>query len=310
MHKFFACTQTCMSDKGPEAEGEYHSVDDADGAYQIKIIPTLSDNYSYLVINAGTNQAVVVDVGDAKAVHAAAQRLSVRIAGVLSTHYHADHTGGNLELLQLVPGLDVIAGEIDAERTPGVTKSVADGETFRVAGLPFVVIHTPSHTQGHVCFLLDAKDGQAPAVFTGDMLFVGGCGRFMEGRPQTAHASLQKLAMLDPSTRVFCGHEYTLGNFEYACSLEPENDALQEKLETVKGLSASRTPTVPSTIREELKLNPFLRVNDPGLQRATACNNPIETLAAVRRGKDTFTKTGMVITFFLDVKAFFSPPPE
>ena len=163
------------------------------GAYRIKIVPTLSDNYSYLVVNASTLQAVVVDAADGMVVRTVAARLGVTLVAVLTTHYHADHCGGNADLAAQTPSLEIIAGAGDADRTPCVTKRVGDGEAFVCAGLAFTAVETPGHTRGSVCFLLDARDGQAPAVFTGDTLFIGGCGRFFEAPPETMRASLAKL---------------------------------------------------------------------------------------------------------------------
>merc|ERR1712060_1016603 len=122
----------------------------------------------------------------------------------------------------------------------------------------------------------------------------------MEGSPQIARSSLQRLATLDQRTRIFCGHEYTKSNLEFACSLEPGNAALQSKLDAVRRLGESRRPSIPSTIGEELRTNPFLRTNDVCIQCTTDSEgDPVQTLAAIRRGKDTFTAVGKAITFFL-----------
>lgn len=307
MDKVFAWAQgskapTCVS----------HDCDDEGaGSYRIKIIPTLSDNYSYLVIDTATNDGVIVDASEALVVHAVASRLGVRLVGVLTTHYHADHSGGNAELATLVPSLEIVAGELEADRVPGVTKRVADGETFTIAGLAgleFKALHTPGHTKGHVAYYLDAKDGQAPAVFTGDVLFVGGCGRFMEGTPEVMQGSLQKLADLDPSTRVFSGHEYAKSNLTFSCCLEPENVTLKNKLKEVTHNEETSTPSAPSTIKEELQINPFLRVDDPSVQKGAGTEGMggLKTLAAIRRKKDTHTPIGKVITMYLDTKSYFS----
>ena len=273
------------------------------GAYRIKIVPTLSDNYSYLVINTNTHQAVVVDAADGMVVRTVAARLGVTLVAVLTTHYHADHCGGNADLAAQTPSLEIIAGAGDADRTPCVTKRVGDGEAFVCAGLAFAALETPGHTRGSVCFLLDARDGQAPAVFTGDTLFIGGCGRFFEAPPETMRDSLAKLARLDPATRVFPGHEYTAGNMKFCCALEPDSADAQRACEETAAQREKELPTA-STMAREMRLNPFMRSDDAAVQRAAGCEgDAVKTLATIRRRKDTFTTVGKVITLFLDTKA-------
>ena len=281
------------------------------GSYHIKVIPCLSDNYCYVIVNATTKEAVVVDASDYLVVDAVVRQLGVALVAVLTTHYHADHSGGNEELAALLPDLEVVAGELDADRTPGCTKRVGDGEAFVAAGLAFTAIHTPGHTVGHMSYFLDAEDGQAPAVFTGDCLFVAGCGRFLESAgPETMRASLAKLAALDPSTRIFAGHEYARSNLEFACCLEPENAALREKLAIATAADENLEPNMPSTIEFERAHNPFLRVDDPAVQKAAdAEGDALRTLAVIRRKKDTFTKIGKAITFFLDAKEWWAGTP-
>ena len=172
-------------------------------------MPSLSDNYAYLIVNRATSEAVAVDAGEPAVVAAAALSLGCALVAVLTTHYHADHSGGNAELAAAHKNLEIVAGDADADATPGpVTRRVVDGEAFVAAGLAFQALHTPGHTPGHTCFLLDARDGQAPAVFTGDCLFVGGCGRLLAGTAAEMRQSLSSLAALEPATRVFPGHEY------------------------------------------------------------------------------------------------------
>ena len=171
-------------------------------------IPLFTDNYSWLVVNAQTNECVVVDAADPSPCLAAVAASGARLAGLLTTHHHADHAGGNAALAAAQPGLAVVGGAAEGGRIPAATALVANGDAVELAGLRFVALHTPCHTRGHVCFHLPA----ARAVFTGDTLFAGGCGRFFEGDAPAMAASLAALAALPADTRVFCGHEYTLAN--------------------------------------------------------------------------------------------------
>ncbi|CAE7572401.1 hagh, partial [Symbiodinium pilosum] len=266
----------------------------------------------YLVIATGSAQAVAIDSADGEKTAALCQSLEVNLVAVLTTHYHADHSGGNAFLAAAKPGLEVIAGERDADRTPAVTRQVRDGETFRLAGLPFRCVATPCHTRGHVCFFLDADDGQAPALFSGDALFVAGCGRFMEGTAVSMSRTLRALAALPGETRVFCGHEYTVGNLEYALSLEPSREFLRERLAKAQAQRSQGLPTVPSTLSEELEQNPFFRASNPILAAAVDCDglDELAVLNKLRRGKDTFTFPGKIITMVLDVRSYFYPPAD
>mmetsp|Transcript_28761 Transcript_28761/g.82321 ORF Transcript_28761/g.82321 Transcript_28761/m.82321 type:complete len:313 (+) Transcript_28761:54-992(+) len=280
-----------------------------DGAYGIKMIPALSDNYMYLIISRREPKAVAVDPVDSDAILSACQAEGVSLDAVLTTHYHADHSGGNARLAEAQPGLAVLAGEHDARRTPAVTRQLGAGETCSFAGLSFRCLATPCHTRGHMSFFLDAEDGQAPALFCGDTLFVAGCGRFMEGTAAHMQRSLSTLARLPPTTRVFCGHEYTVANLEYAASLEPGSAVVQERLERARARREQGLPTVPSVLAEELEHNPFLRAGDPALAAVVCpeCSDPLEVLSRLRRGKDTFTTVGKVITLALDVQALLQP---
>eukprot|EP00928_Gymnodinium_smaydae_P045078 TRINITY_DN30096_c0_g1_i1.p1 TRINITY_DN30096_c0_g1~~TRINITY_DN30096_c0_g1_i1.p1 ORF type:complete len:308 (+),score=57.46 TRINITY_DN30096_c0_g1_i1:70-993(+) len=277
-------------------------------AYSIKIVPALSDNYMYVIINHAAKTAVAIDPVDAPKVMRVCEDADVQLAAILTTHYHADHSGGNEALAEMESGVEVLAGEGDADRTPAVTRSLTSGETFTAGGLPFVCIATPCHTRGHVSFFLDAKDGQAPALFCGDTLFVAGCGRFMEGGPEDMQASLSTLMRLPPTTRVFCGHEYTIPNLEFAAVVDPGNEVIEQRLRDARQKRERGLPTIPSTLEMELQYNPFLRVTEPSIAEAVGCcgcQDPLKVMAKLRRKKDTFTTVGTLITFALDVKGFF-----
>lgn len=228
-------------------------------------VPCLSDNYAYLVHLEGSREAIVVDPSEAAPVREAAAREGLTLVAVLATHHHPDHVGGNVEL-----ALPVYAFEGDQGRVPGHSVNVVEGQAFTVAGLRFVPLHVPGHTTGAIAYVVE------DAVFTGDTLFVAGCGRLFEGTAEMMFASFAKLAALPPSTRVYCGHEYTASNLRFALTVEPESDATRAALAGANAKREKGEPTVPSTIADELATNPFVRAK-------TAAE-----FGAVRAAKDTF----------------------
>lgn len=252
-------------------------------------VPVLQDNYSYLVFADGSRRASVVDVAEVEPVLRAAEREGVEISGVLSTHHHFDHVGGNLELASR-RDVQIFGNADDAERIPGLTNGVRDGDRFDVGGLEAVAIFVPAHTSGHLAYHFP----DAGVVFTGDTLFAAGCGRLFEGKPAEMMRSLAKLASLPDESRVYCGHEYTVRNLEFATLLEPGNQAISEKLRWARAQRAAGQPTVPTTILSEKQTNPFLRVQSAELRASVREREPgvgeddVAIFAGVRRLKDSF----------------------
>lgn len=217
-------------------------------------IPVLQDNYQYLVVCDKTQLAAVVDAPDASAAVSCARREGVELTAIWNTHHHWDHIGGNEELRDRF-GLPVFCGAYDfAEaRIPAATNAVREGDTVSVGDVVFTVIDVPGHTLGHVAYYGNG------ALICGDTLFGGGCGRLFEGSATQMRASLAKLAALPGDTLVYCMHEYTERNLEFAVAIEPGNAALQARLDRVKSLRQKGFSTVPSTLSEERATNPFLR---------------------------------------------------
>ena len=258
---------------------------------EIVPVPQLSDNYAYLLIDGETGDAAVVDCAEAAPVLDEVRRRGVRLGAVLATHHHFDHVGGNPDLLRALPGLRVHGSADDAPRIPGITHRVRDGDPVEVGRLRARVILIPAHTSGHVAYYFPTER----AVFTGDTLFAGGCGRLFEGDAAQMMGSLAKLAALPDDTRVYCGHEYTEKNLRFATTLEPGNRALRDKLAAVEELRRGGLPTVPSTIADEKATNPFLRTDSPELAASVrhrrpevAANDRVALFAAVRQLKDRF----------------------
>lgn len=253
---------------------------------KVQILPAWSDNYMYLLIDEDTKEAAIVDPVEPDKVIAAAAAEGVKLTTVLTTHHHPDHAGGNEDLVKKVQGLTVYGGD---NRIGALTKAVSHGDQFSVGSLSVRALATPCHTTGHICYYVTGG-GDSPAVFTGDTLFIAGCGRFFEGSPPQMYAALVEiLGALPDDTRVYCGHEYTVKNLEYAKTVEPANSAIDDKIAWARQKRAANEPTVPSTIGEEKRFNPFVRVNEASVQAHTGtAGDGIATMGALRKEKDNF----------------------
>lgn len=259
-------------------------------------VPCLSDNYAYLLVCERTNTCAIVDASEAEPVLAALARQTSRageptkLVAILATHHHPDHVGGNVAVVAKHPGVRVYGHASDAGRLPGLDHPLEDGDTFELGALSVRALHVPGHTTGALAyFVTEAPDD--PAVFTGDTMFVAGCGRLFEGTAEMMHASLAKLAALPDATRVYCGHEYTESNLRFAKHVEPGNTAIEEAAARARALRAEGSPTVPSRISDEKRANPFLRVDIAELRRsvgAPAGGSSAEALGFVRKAKDSF----------------------
>ena len=224
-------------------------------ALEIVAVPAFSDNYLWLVHDPASGETAVVDPGDSQAVLDAAAERGWTIGQVWNTHWHPDHTGGNLAV-KAVSG-SIISGP-GAETIPGRDVALAEGDTVRLGDHVGEVWAVPGHTLGHIALIL-RDDGVA---FVGDTMFAMGCGRLLEGTPEQMFASLNRLADLPPETRIFCAHEYTLSNARFAAASFPGDAPIADRLAKVEALRASGTPTVPTTIALERATNPFLRPAD------------------------------------------------
>mmetsp|Transcript_5676 Transcript_5676/g.15168 ORF Transcript_5676/g.15168 Transcript_5676/m.15168 type:complete len:253 (-) Transcript_5676:347-1105(-) len=247
-------------------------------------VPCLGDNYAYLLVDRANGIAAAVDPVEPKKVLRVSAEHGVKITMILTTHKHWDHAGGNQELKAELDDIVVVGGRNDDVKA--CTRAVVDGEELQLGNIVIKAIWTPCHTRGHTCYYatLPASE-EVGHVFTGDTLFVAGCGRFFEGDAAEMNIALNtKLASLPDSTRVWCGHEYTVKNLQFAQSVEPDNAQVAEKLLKAKEARAQGYPTVPSTLIDEKATNPFMRV----AHLSQIAGDEIETMRNLRAMKDKF----------------------
>ncbi|NXG03163.1 PNKD hydrolase, partial [Sakesphorus luctuosus] len=269
-------------------------------------IPVLSNNYSYLVIDTGSSRAAVVDPSDPLAVQAAIEEEGVMLEAIFCTHKHWDHSGGNAALCQKHSSCKVYGSALDA--IPQLTNALCawpspltDREKVSVGCLTFEALATPGHTVGHMVYVLDGGPfGSPPCLFSGDLLFLAGCGRPFEGSPETMLASLDVAMGLGEDTLLWPGHEYALECLTFASLLELDNSALEQKLQWAVQQRQEKRSTCPSTMGEEQTYNPFLRTHQPELQEALGLwqdwgEHPdafrARVLKEVRRRKDLYQAT-------------------
>jgi len=253
----------------------------------ILTVPCLSDNYAYLIHNAETGDTAVVDVPEGAPILVALAARGWRLTDVLLTHHHWDHIDGLPDLLAGLPTPPRIWGAAaDAHRLPPLTHALHDGDTVTICGEEVQIFDVSGHTLGHIAFHFPTTH----ALFSGDSLMVMGCGRLFDGTPAQMWNSLQKLSALPDETRLFSGHEYTASNIRFALALEPAHPHLILLSQQVADLRSAGTPTVPTTLAQERKTNPFLRATNPDLQSAlsmTGCAD-LDVFTEIRARKDKF----------------------
>lgn len=253
----------------------------------VTALPAFSDNYLWLLERDG--HAAVVDPGDAAVVQAALEARGLQLDAILITHHHPDHIGG-LAALAATSGARVYGPRLEQAKIPGLQVLLDDGDRLPLAGLgiELEVLAVPGHTLGHIAYF----EPRQRLLFCGDTLFIGGCGRLFEGTPAQMHDSLAKLAALPGDTAVYCAHEYTLANYDFMVSVEPDNAAIADEFERLQALRAQGIPTVPGSIASERARNPFLRSAEPSLgarmslQSGQEMTDSIDVFATLRRLKD------------------------
>ncbi|MEG4205549.1 hydroxyacylglutathione hydrolase [Microcoleus sp. Pol7_A1] len=256
---------------------------------QVYRLPVLSDNYIFLLHDPDRRTAAVVDPAQAEPVLQQLRSLGAELTAIFNTHHHSDHVGGNQQLIDRFPQVKVYGGAEDRGRIPGQQVFLQAGDRVEFAGRSAEIFFVPGHTKAHIAYYFPPSNpGETGELFCGDTLFAGGCGRLFEGTPTQMLASLGQLRNLPDNTRVWCAHEYTLNNLQFALSVDGDNLDLQHRLGEVKEARSRSQPTIPSSIGIEKSTNPFLRWDCPNLQSATNSRDPVQTFARLRGMKDRF----------------------
>jgi len=252
---------------------------------EIHQFPCLQDNYGVLIRDAGAGVVASIDAPSADEVLAALADKGWKLTHILVTHHHWDHTQGN-EAVKAATGCTIVGPKGEADKVPGIDKKVGEGDTFKFGSFDVEVLETPGHTAGHIIYHVPA----AKAAFVGDTLFAMGCGRVIEGNMDQMWKSVEKVAKLPRDTVLYCGHEYTVANAQFAMSIEPGNAALVKRFEAVKVLRQAGKPTLPTTVAEELATNPFIRAASAEIRSNLEMANATdaEVFAEVRKRKNNF----------------------
>lgn len=238
---------------------------------KIHIIPCLQDNYSYIIHDQSNNYACVIDPSEAEPIINFVKKNNLKLKYILNTHHHYDHVGGN-ERLKKEFGSKIIGFKGDKHRIPLIDIELEDQEIWTSNNFEAKIFHIPGHTSGHICFHFYKNN----FLFTGDTLFSLGCGRIFEGTYNEMFNSLKVIKNLPEDTLVYCGHEYTKKNAEFCLKYDPNNNELIEKIAQIKKSISKGNPTIPSTLREEITCNIFLKAKD------------VEMFSKLRDLKDNF----------------------
>jgi len=250
----------------------------------IERLPVLSDNYMYLVHESESGVTAAIDPPVARPILERLAENGWKLDWILATHHHPDHVAGIAELKEAT-GAKVVGPAAERDTIPGIDLEVKEGDRFDLGASSSVVIETPGHTLGHISYWFE----QDNALFCADALFALGCGRVFEGTMEQMWESLSKLRELPDEALVYCGHEYTLSNAQFALTVDPDNEALQDRCREIEALRSSDQPTVPSLLGLEKETNPFLRPDDPGIRARLGMEaaSDADVFAEIRRRKDS-----------------------
>ncbi len=258
--------------------------------FTVHQLAALKDNYIYLIEADNSDLLIAVDPAETEGVCQFCEEADKPLTHIFNTHHHWDHTDGNMKLKRQF-GCKVIGAASDADRIPGIDITVSENSLPELPGLEIGVLDLPGHTSGHIGYLIDGAPHSA--LFCGDVLFGGGCGRIFEGTDAEMWQSLTKIAALPGETKVYCAHEYTLPNLRFARTVETNSAKLSERIHEDSRARMEKRPTIPSTLLLELETNPFLRPLDRGFCQHYAAQEGIAADAEtvfrdIRRRKDNY----------------------
>jgi len=238
---------------------------------KIEILPSLSDNYIFIISNSQLNNCIIIDPSDGDDVLSFCAANNLQIKFILNTHHHHDHIGGN-RVIQEATNCKIIAPKYDEHRIGNIDIKVKDHDKGEVLGFGFEVIYIPGHTLGHIAYYFPKEK----ILFCGDTIFSGGCGRIFEGTYEQMFSSISRLKALPEETKIYCAHEYTINNLKFALSVDPNNQDLVSYHEHCKSMREQNIPTIPTNLTRELKINPFLRART------------VDEFSKLRKLKDVF----------------------
>ena len=238
---------------------------------EVKIIPCLNDNYSYLILDKNKKNACVIDPSESMPIVEIIEKNKLNLKYILNTHHHYDHVGGNKELKKKYHS-KIVGFKDDKDRIPEIDILVENNQIWRKESFEAKVYHIPGHTTGHIAFHFIKEK----KIFTGDTLFSLGCGRIFEGTHEQMFNSLNKIKKLPKDTEIYCGHEYTLKNANFCLANDPNNSKLKEKILKIKKNLDNNLPSIPSILADEIECNIFLKAKN------------LENFSKLRDLKDNF----------------------
>ncbi len=252
---------------------------------EIELFGALETNFGVLIRDGGTGKVAAIDAPETAPIVSALERRGWTLDLILITHHHSDHTDAILPLKDKY-GATVYGPRGEKDKIEGLDHLVSGGDRVKVGGTEFDVIDVPGHTNGHIAYYAQAEK----LLFAADALFSLGVGRMFEGTPEMMWEGLLRLRALDPETKVYCGHEYTLSNAAFALSVDPDNAALKARAEEAQRQIDNGEPTIPSRLADEIAANPFLRADDAAIARAVKLEGApaAEVFGALRKAKDSF----------------------
>jgi len=253
--------------------------------FKVHQIPALETNYALIVECTQTGEVGLIDAPEAKPIQNALNELNLKPSKIFVTHRHADHIDGIAPLREHFD-FTVYGPKAEADQIPDLDIKVEPGAILQIGAGHLSVLSVPGHTSGHIAFFLQEQ----PTLFAGDALFSLGCGRMFDGPPEQMWPGIKALRDLPDQTQLYCGHEYTVSNGEFALSIDPDNEALQNRVAEAKAQIERGEATLPSILGNEKQTNPFMRSDSIEMAKAMKMDNsdPIAVFAAIRKAKDRY----------------------